>query len=291
MQSYTDHKWEPWRFDIVPKKFWSSVPNRRKFLQHIAQEHQAKQFEEWYSIFTLDVISKKGGRSLLELHNGSAASTVMENFPEHSWEPWRFSNVPKNIVAKLSSEQMVHFVKYLQQELKIRDPSDWYRISWSQIRAIPAAISITAAPGSQKFLEALDHIYPGHRWEPERLLNSAPSFSNSIQRKSIQRRLKAMLFDLLLDVRVSEDCLIVPAGITVDIFVPSLSLAIDCTSEADGKRNILTTSDHTALKAAALAKQGVALVQLPHSWDGNLEALETLIGPFKSGTALLRPPT
>jgi hypothetical protein len=47
---YPEHEWIPWKFAKVPKNFWDSKENQRKFLQYTFTELGLKDMEDWYKV-------------------------------------------------------------------------------------------------------------------------------------------------------------------------------------------------------------------------------------------------
>jgi hypothetical protein len=92
---YPNHFWPRWKFERTPNGFWDNPETRRKFFLMMAEDEGWTSMDQWY-----DVTSKKirdhGGAGLMELHYANSVSrALMDLFPNHEWESWRFAQTPK----------------------------------------------------------------------------------------------------------------------------------------------------------------------------------------------------
>lgn len=63
-------KWERDWFPQVPRLYWRSMENRRKFLDEIAIKHNVKKLSDWGKV-TISQIRQFGGAGLLKYYNNS----------------------------------------------------------------------------------------------------------------------------------------------------------------------------------------------------------------------------
>ena len=47
---YPEYEWLPWRFEKVPKHYWDSLENQRKFIEWAGKELQIKEMSDWYNV-------------------------------------------------------------------------------------------------------------------------------------------------------------------------------------------------------------------------------------------------
>jgi hypothetical protein len=87
--AYPEHKFLPWKFVRLEKRFWETAANRRRFLDWAAAELQVRQAEDWYSISTQQLWNV-GGRAILMRYSSNLRLLITENYPEHGWVPERF---------------------------------------------------------------------------------------------------------------------------------------------------------------------------------------------------------
>eukprot|EP01122_Echinamoeba_exundans_P006822 TRINITY_DN1987_c0_g1_i2.p1 TRINITY_DN1987_c0_g1~~TRINITY_DN1987_c0_g1_i2.p1 ORF type:complete len:428 (-),score=45.11 TRINITY_DN1987_c0_g1_i2:930-2213(-) len=88
--AYPDHKFLPWKFERLEKRFWETPANRRQFLDFAAHELQLRRAEDWYSV-SAQQLCNIGGRAALARYNGNIRLLVTENYPEHNWVPEQFT--------------------------------------------------------------------------------------------------------------------------------------------------------------------------------------------------------
>jgi hypothetical protein len=63
-------EWLPWKFNQVPRGFWSSVDNQRLYLDWIGKEMNITSMQDWEKATSRE-IETRGGYSLLEYYGGS----------------------------------------------------------------------------------------------------------------------------------------------------------------------------------------------------------------------------
>ena len=90
---YPSHEWLEWKFESVPKGFWSIHMNQRKWLDWLGEQLGYKSLEDWYQI-TTKIIHDKGGITLLEKYGGSPSNMVISVYNEHEWMIWRVMLIP-----------------------------------------------------------------------------------------------------------------------------------------------------------------------------------------------------
>lgn len=106
---------------------------------------------DWYNVSKQD-FADNGGSSLLNTYyNEKPSRAVMEIFPSHKWDIWKFRTLPHNFEFADTyhifhshifcdiTRQLLEFVKSIESKLKISSPKDWYRVSMGQIGAISHA--------------------------------------------------------------------------------------------------------------------------------------------------------
>jgi hypothetical protein len=115
-----------WLDGKVPKGFWNSLENRRLYVRWLGQRLGFRKPEDWYRISTEDFKRNHGG-GILQLHwRSSAIGAVRECFPEHDWKEWLFRVTPFRFWHNPKNHR--RYMRWLGQQLGIRDPSGWYRV-------------------------------------------------------------------------------------------------------------------------------------------------------------------
>jgi hypothetical protein len=100
------------------------------YFQAMKRELGLKSLEDWYTVHREDVEAKDGGCALLAIYyQNSLQKALMDVFPHHNWQEWRFHrhNVPND--AWLDAEKRIKFFHDLQREQKLWNMDDWYRVS------------------------------------------------------------------------------------------------------------------------------------------------------------------
>jgi hypothetical protein len=100
--------------------------SQRHFLDRLGKKMGFQNIEDWYKITQKD-LKEKGGSTLLMLYGGSPSKLVQSIYPKHEWMPWRFETVAKGTWNKLEPLQRIKMINWLEKELRIESPEDWYR--------------------------------------------------------------------------------------------------------------------------------------------------------------------
>lgn len=276
-KTFPSHHWLPWRFAGVPRGFWTHKSNRRQFFLFLADKQDLSQSSQWYEGITMDLVEAEGGISMLSYFNGSLYQAIADAFPEYQWEPWRFSCTPKHLLSKLSSSDLVKFVQFVEEKLRITSGDQWTRVSWAQLKAVPAASCILTPSGAAKFAESLTKVHPTLRLEHSIFAVSAGK-NRRQQRKAAQSKLRSVVSSLFPSEEVLEEQRVSPVQVEVDILVPSLSLAFEYQGEQHFQQiHNASQEDQDAAKAAILSRHSLSLVEVPYCWDGHASSLSLLI--------------
>ena len=131
---YPDYGWLPWKFAKVPKLFWNSMTNQRKFMDWAGKQLGVKEMNDWYKIkYNVIVINKSnlcifckdfiqvGGKSMMDKYNFSLANAIAAVYSEHEWLPWRFQ-------GSATALNKNAFMDYVRKELDVKEMQDWYKV-------------------------------------------------------------------------------------------------------------------------------------------------------------------
>jgi hypothetical protein len=59
-------------------------------------------------------------------------------FPTYEWLPWKFASIPKNYWDDVNNQ--IKFINWAGKELKIKEMSDWYNVSYKVGKSILSSI-------------------------------------------------------------------------------------------------------------------------------------------------------
>jgi hypothetical protein len=167
MTLYPAHDWEPWRFEMVPISWWTNVSNQRRFFEAIRLKLGVETMEDWYGI-SGKAVQDLGANGLMPYHyRGSIVRALMTVYPEHEWDPWRFSRVSSDTLQRLLSEKPRQYTsamarRYLDglaDKLKITSPQQWSLVRPQDLERLKATIPIASLGGLKV---ALELAYPEH---------------------------------------------------------------------------------------------------------------------------------
>jgi hypothetical protein len=98
-------------------------------------------------------------------YGDSLPQALADVYPEHQWQPWRFSVAPsrywRSLATSAEPEKLRAFVTELGQQLGVDSLEDWYRVSPSQVKESGGVIGLKSIGGLRK---ALKLAYPEHSW-------------------------------------------------------------------------------------------------------------------------------
>jgi hypothetical protein len=95
--AYPQHEFVEWKFKGAPASFWTTVENRRRFFLHFVSQElhlDPRDTNNWYQIENDDVVRAGGSGLIQAYHSHSASQAIMDLFPEHKWQPWKFNRCP-----------------------------------------------------------------------------------------------------------------------------------------------------------------------------------------------------
>jgi len=161
---YPEVAWETRRFPRAPKSYWETPENQRAYLEELARllGFNKDDMEAWYKVNN-QLIVDHGGRALLALHGNSLPALLTAVFPDHSWDPLRFTNTPRNYW--LSLEHQRTFMDSLGRSLGFAEGerAAWYKVtSRTVINHGGVGLLRRHADSLSKLLAA---VYPDYPWD------------------------------------------------------------------------------------------------------------------------------
>ena len=215
---FPEHPWLAFKFGHAPRGYWASTENQRAFLEDLAPKLQIdkEHLDGWYRIDPATVI-KYGGKGVLKRYNDSLIRLLAAVYPNHPWDPSKFTSRPRNYWA--SFDNQLKFMDELGKKIGVNSEVDLWKWYSQPIRIFDN----NGASGLFALYEAnlpklLASIYPNYNWElwrfPRRIgqvLENDEEFDK--------------MFDGLekaLDIKTPEDWYRVTAEQLSQLAVPSL---------------------------------------------------------------------
>lgn len=159
---YPEHEWHEWRFYKTPNGFWSLQTNRRRYFQWLMRRLDLKTMEDWYSVSKAMIAKNHGNGLLTHIFSHSPPRAIMDAFPEHKWQLWRFVRAPTGFWQDLTTRRQ--FFDHLKERKGYTKMEDWYN---SQVEDfVEAGGSSLLALYNNRIADLLMETYPEHEWQP-----------------------------------------------------------------------------------------------------------------------------
>lgn len=102
-----------------------------------------------------------GGGLLVAHYNDSVQQALSEVYPNHEWLPWLFPAVPRDFWTKPAN--IKKFFAWAATQLKISEPSDWYKITHADMAKLGGG-GLLGIHFGNSLVSALKVAYPQHEW-------------------------------------------------------------------------------------------------------------------------------
>jgi len=162
---YPAHAWIPWKFDIVPKGFWTVKENRRRFFAWLfGQPLTLSSMQDWYNI-SPSIVNQYGGAAFFKrVYGGSLAKALLDLFPEHTWLPWKFSNHSVEETFWDFNENRRLFIQHIEDHLNISSIEDWSEGSklaalYRAVRSIPSLAKYMSSQYQDSIVSLMKDFY------------------------------------------------------------------------------------------------------------------------------------
>src|SRR5690606_12641352 len=112
--------WDPTRFSVVPR---ITDDAQREALERIGREKLGvKKLNDWYSVTAADVHKYLGSIKKY----GSLYDALKKLYPNHNWDPIRFSRVPQGYWTDVNTQRLA--LEKLGKQLGVKTLDDWYKM-------------------------------------------------------------------------------------------------------------------------------------------------------------------
>lgn len=161
---YPEHEWHAWRFLKTPQAFWTSPTNRRSYFEWLQSKLGVKTMSDWYQVQKAEIVKNHGNGLLTHYYSQSPTRAIMDAFPEHKWQPWKFDRVPLGFWNEISHRKQ--FFDHLAESKGFTKLEDWYLIDVSDFAE--AGGSSIASAFNNRVVDIVMTTFPEHNWQPWR---------------------------------------------------------------------------------------------------------------------------
>jgi len=265
---YPNHDWKPWLFGGKSKVLSSGEEMQKEFIEWLEKDLNIKDKEDWYKI-KISEIEKRGGSSFLQKYEGSLYKAFSSIYPNVSWKPWLFETQNRDIFND-ESLNLKEILPWLEKKLSITKPEQWYEVA--QEHVIHFAGRALVANGFNTLIDTLlSKAYPEVQWKEEQFIATSLKTQRLLYR--ILRNLLSKDVEIKFEyehpsLKFSQN----QQPITLDIYVPSLNLALEYHGEHHfrdsrlyGRSNVQRERDLEKKKICE--KAGISLIEFGYWWD------------------------
>ena len=151
-----------WPISVPPPDtpgYWNDTKHQLEFFNRLAWDLKLKNLEDWYSVKRSD-LTKKGASVVLSRHGNSLSKTLINLYPKHDWQPWKFEVIPRGLWDD-PKIQRSFFDSYMK-EAGFKNMEDWYNVKESDIRDKGGSSLLSYHKNS--LAKALAEAFPDYNW-------------------------------------------------------------------------------------------------------------------------------
>jgi len=145
---------------VRPRGYWQDINTQREYLDRLALILNIKRWEDWYQVKKSDV-ENNGGRQFLDYFGKSHIKAIMQSYPQHPWDLWKFSRLPSGFWIDKSNQR--EFLDLLYVKLNFKSWEDWYGTRRKTFEDNHADALIHLYGGSH--IKMLTTLYPDRDWK------------------------------------------------------------------------------------------------------------------------------
>lgn len=176
--AFPEHHWKSAAYSSTIRRRGLVVSEEitRAFILNLGKKLGAAptDYAFWYSVPHTVILNEPGGAFHLSKYDRSRFKMFSAIFPEHEWHPWLFRKY-RYLNKHVELADQVSFVKYLERELNITEPTGWYRVSRVHLDKFGL---LNRFKRQSEFLNLLRAVYPNIEWDPEKMAWSNLGVSN-----------------------------------------------------------------------------------------------------------------
>lgn len=276
---FPDYDFLPWKFNVVENGLWTSGQTRLNYFKWLGEKLGYKKPEDWYRVKFKD-FKDNYGEVLVGLHyDFSPYKFVQDMIPDFNFDLRKFDRVPAKYWH--NAENRKKALMKLGEILGIRNMEEWYNVSAEDFRQNGMAAILTLAYANSPEM-AVRECFPDYKWKSEK-------FGNNLKRQRQVFEIAKEFFGeenviwnhTTPTLRFNES----KRPVELDIFIPSYALAIEYQGIQHyepikffgGEQQLEARRKRDNEKREICLKNGITLVEVPYTWNGNKSEIRKLI--------------
>jgi len=163
MKHFKEYPWREWLFSSgVPRNFWQSKQNRRRYLAWLGETLGYRSQEDWYEVSQELFASHYGSGLLSQYYRGSPEKALRDLLPNVDFKPWLFNRVERGYWSKIANVRA--YLGWLGEKLGFTTLDDWYKVTQSDFVRNRGGSLLNLFGGSH--IRLLAAAFPKHKWVP-----------------------------------------------------------------------------------------------------------------------------
>jgi hypothetical protein len=154
---YPQHSWDPLRFSKVPHGHWTESAQRESLERLGRDKFGVKELDDWYNVSARQVTVELSFIS--HTYNGSLSLALKTLYPQHNWDPLRFSRAPNRYWMD-ENVQRDALERFGRERLGVKELDDWYSVATHAV----SELSFIHNYYKGSLFNALKKLYPQHSW-------------------------------------------------------------------------------------------------------------------------------
>lgn len=147
-------------FLAVAPGHWQEASNRRRYMEWLGKELGYSNWEDWYQIESNSFHSHHGTGLLFHSFHNSPSFAVVNSFPEHKWERFKFRVVPHGYWDEKKNQR--GYLEWLSDQMGYKNWEDWYKIDNTSFVSNYGAGFLKKYRNSPRV--AVTTVYSEHPW-------------------------------------------------------------------------------------------------------------------------------
>lgn len=160
---FLGHRWETWRFERLEGR-WDQLEAHREYMAWLGRELRFQTLEDWYNLKWADLRKHGNAADLAPLYASSIRKLVATVFPDHAWQPWRFTHARDDFWEEDSGRK--DYMAWLAQTLGFTNMDGWYRVRCEDFTRNYGGPLIRRFNDSP--IATVMGVFQAHAWQPWR---------------------------------------------------------------------------------------------------------------------------